>query len=60
MSVQIVPKKEALSPNASQDSTVQKPSPFRHLPDTEFDLLMDAVDRVKRDQDKRKSVRDEI
>jgi len=57
MSVQIVPKKEALSPN---DSTVQKPSPFRHLPDTEFDLLMDAVDRVKRDQDKRKSVRDEI
>uniref|UniRef100_A0A914KID4 Uncharacterized protein n=1 Tax=Meloidogyne incognita TaxID=6306 RepID=A0A914KID4_MELIC len=52
MSVQIVPKKEALSPN---DSTVQKPSPFRHLPDTEFDLLMDAVDRVKRDQDKRKS-----
>uniref|UniRef100_A0A915LS68 Uncharacterized protein n=1 Tax=Meloidogyne javanica TaxID=6303 RepID=A0A915LS68_MELJA len=53
MSVQIVPKKEALSPNASHDSTVQKPSPFRHLPDTEFDLLMDAVDRVKRDQDKR-------
>nr|CAD2209264.1 unnamed protein product [Meloidogyne enterolobii] len=51
----IVPKKEALSPNASQDSTVQNPSPFRHLPDTEFDLLMDAVDRVKRDQDKRKS-----
>ncbi|KAL7071304.1 hypothetical protein ACQ4LE_009560 [Meloidogyne hapla] len=61
MSVQIVQKKDTLSPNDSQtdkkllpnDSTAQKPSSFRHLPDTEFDLLMDAVDRVKRDQDKR-------
>ncbi|KAF7636564.1 hypothetical protein Mgra_00003955 [Meloidogyne graminicola] len=54
MSVQIVPKRDTpSSTNTKIISSDQKPSTFHPLPDTEFDLLMDAVNRVKRDQNQR-------